>query len=237
MSCYYYKNRRYSSRAVIESLSIYASETRLNRFQDILARRLTSVLLGIEDLHHEHNGAACLRTAEGLGVSKVMAAEVRNSYPMGKIPMGISKASHQWIELDTYKSGQAMIKAARSQGYKIYGAGPRGRLTLADIPCEEPLMILFGNEGVGLSEETIQSCDEVFRIPMYGFTESFNVSVSVGMALEHVCSKVRHRLHTQDRTGELNEEQKETILAQWIARDMNDLDLLLKHHLGEGELI
>ena len=245
MNWFEYQGKRYPSQTIIERLSVYVSEKRLNRFQEILSQRLQSVVLGIEDLYHEHNGAACLRTAEGLGLNKVMVAEIRNAYPIsdlttgdhkstksptGKIPTGISKASHQWIELEKYKSGVEMIHSAQKQGYKVFGAGPRASMTLSEIPCDQPLMLLFGNEGMGLSEESMQACDEMFKIPMHGFTESFNISVSVGMVLQPICMRVRQHLQQHNQTGDLDQAIQQKLLAQWIAKDMKNLDLLLDHH-------
>ena len=237
----------YPAHHIIGALSPLMNENRIKRLKDVLAQRLTSVVLGIEDLHHEHNGFACLRTAEGLGVHHVMAAEVRNPYPLGvekgagtkraqrksqgKVLENISKSAHRWIELDRYTSGINLVKSAQSKGYRVFGAGPRGSLTLNEIPIDQPLMILFGNEGDGLQEETMESCDGVFRIPMYGFTESFNISVSVGMVLEQVCHRVRTRLNQEGKKGELSPYDQERLLAEWCIREFKQAPAVLKHLL------
>ena len=239
---------QYFADQIIEALSPLMNENRIIRLKEVLSQRLTSVILGIEDLHHEHNGSACLRTAEGLGIHRVMAAEVRNPYPLGigkgadkkraqlkaqgKVLETISKAAHRWIQLDRYSSGIELVQAAQAQGYKVYGAGPRGRLTLKDLPVDQPLMVLFGNEGDGLQEETMQACDGIFRIPMYGFTESFNISVSVGMVLEHVCSQVRVQQRERGQSGELSEFEQERLLAEWCMREFKKAPEVLKHLLG-----
>ena len=215
----------YRSDQIIQALQPLIHEQRLERLREVLAYRLSSVVLGIEDLHHEHNGSACLRTAEALGVHRVMAAEVRNPYPLGvgkgakkkraqlkaqgKVLETISKAAHRWIQLDRFKSGIELVHTAQQQGYRVFGAGPRGNMTLKDIPIDQPVMVLFGNEGDGLQETTMDACDGVFRIPMYGFTESFNISVSVGMVLEQICARKREHLKLENKKGEISLQHQE----------------------------
>ena len=243
---------RYEPSALIEAFTPLLREERLQRMSEVLATRLTSVRLGLEDPHHEHNGAACMRTAEGLGVHTIMTAELRNPFPLpptaapneagaprrdlkgqhkkGRIPRSISTSAHRWVELQTYATGAEMIRAAHEQGYKVYGAGPRGDMPLLDVPLDGPVVMLFGNEADGLTDEAMDACDGVFQIPMYGFTESFNLSVSAGMVLEQLCARVRARLWAEGRRGELSEEAQRYLLAGWVAREFKtpELKALLK---------
>jgi tRNA (guanosine-2'-O-)-methyltransferase len=256
------KNGKYPVNAVFEALKPHLSEQRLSRFEFVLNHRLKSVVLGVEDVHKEHNGAACIRTAEGLGLQQVVAAELRNPYPLAtdsstpedllgneeivsnsqnaqpklkpqKIPRNVSMHAHRWIDLHTVNHGLDVIQWAKSRQYRVFGAGPRGTISLQEIPIDQPLMILFGNEGRGLVDETMNACDEIFRIPMYGFTESFNLSVSVGMVLQDICARVRNRLHAEGKQGELSEEEKMHYLAHWAARDLPHAEAMLKRYLGE----
>ncbi len=233
------KNGKYPIKAVFEALKPHLSEQRLNRFEFVLNHRLKSVVLGVEDVHKEHNGAACIRTAEGLGLQQVVAAELRNPYPLPKeshkIPSNVSMHSHRWIDLHTVNHGLDVIEWAKSRQYRVYGAGPRGTISLQEIPVDQPLMILFGNEGRGLVDETMNACDEIFRIPMFGFTESFNLSVSVGMVLQDICARVRNRLQAEGKQGELSEDEKMHYLAHWAVRDLPHAEAMLRRYLGDPE--
>lgn len=237
----------YPAAKVVETLAALSSPERLERISSVLERRITSIALGVEDLHHEHNGAACLRTAEGLGLHRVYAAEVRNPYPhpalgtgpkesdkKGRIPKGITMHAHRWIQLELFKgtehksAGVELVESAQARGYKVFGAGPRGKYELLDLPLDQPLMILFGNEASGLREDTMAACDGVFKIPMYGFTESFNISVSVGMVLEQLGARIRAQLAERGLSGELSDREKLELTAEWLARDMRQVDLILR---------
>ena len=254
---------RYNASDVIEALTPLVSTQRREKIEEVLARRLSSIVLGIEDLYHEHNGAACIRTAEGLGIHNIYAAEIRHPYPHDEshqervgahhgegeaarpvkltkaerrarqVPNGISMYAHRWVNLETFKgtpeqsAGIQLIHTAQQRGYRVFGAGPRGRFELAQLPVNEPTLLLFGNEASGLREETMKACDEVFRIPMYGFTESFNISVSVGMTLEQVGARRRSLLEQEGRPGDLSEIEQLIWTARWLARDLKRVDLVL----------
>lgn len=247
----------YPAEAVIEALSPLILPERREKMEAVLDTRLSSVALGVEDLHHEHNGSACIRSAEGLGIHHIYAAEVRNAYPHPEVSAqytasqkrrnkrpsnsvrgGISMHAHRWVNLETFKeregahAGINLIETARARGYRVFGAGPRGRFELSNIPVDRPLLVLFGNEARGLRDDTMNACDEVFRIPMYGFTESFNISVSVGMTLEQLGARRRAILEARGLRGDLGEDERTRCLARWFAREMKSIDQLLAQLLG-----
>ena len=70
---------------------------------------------------------------------------------------------------------------------------PAARL-YTDLPADRPVALLFGNEHEGPSASTLSACAGTFRIPMAGFTRSFNVSVAAGIALSQQTSARRRHL-------------------------------------------
>lgn len=239
--------RAYAAAAVVEALAPHVKDARRARMDAVLAHRLGSVALGIEDLHHSHNGSACLRTAEALGVQDVVAAELRHPYPLPDgvaegadealedqrpINRKISMAAHRWIDLHRVDDGASLIDFARARGMTVFGAGPRGDLTLAELPADRPVLMLFGNEREGLRPETLHACDHVFRIPMYGFCESFNVSVSVGITLAAHTARVRARLAADGRAGDLPPARREALLARWLLADVRGAAGIVRRKLG-----
>lgn len=242
-----FDGRAVSAAAVIDALAPHVTEARLARMRGVLEHRLASVALGIEDLHLSHNGHACLRTAEGSGLQDAVAVELRHAYPLD-MPAGdsdaapeavddlpnrrITTAAHRWISLHRVPTTEALTGWARARDMLIFGAGPRGERTLDTLPVDRPLMVLFGNERDGLRDETMAACDDVFRIPMYGFTESFNVSVSVGMTLAAHTARVRARLSSEGRTGDLPAARQTALLAEWLLADHRAFPAILRRKLG-----
>ena len=196
----------YAVEDVIRMLEPHLTDRRKQRIQDVLTQRITTLALGIENLHHSHNGSACIRTAEALGIHDIVAAELTNQYPLPHhderaVSSGVSMYSDRWVDLHRVQSSQELIEWARSRGMRVFGTSPHAEMTVSQLSLESPLLVLFGNESEGLKPETAQACDGVFRLPMYGFTESFNISVSVGITLADLVSRLRGQWAQERRRG------------------------------------
>jgi len=210
---------------------------RLARMEAVLAQRLERVVLGVEDLHHLHNAAACLRTAEGMGLQDIAAVELRNVYPTedprqdAAAVHKITKSTPRWLSLHRLACGDALRSFADARGLKVWGAAPLGERSIDTLPDDQPVMLLFGNESAGLRPETLAACDGTFRIPMFGFVESYNISVSVGMTLQALLPRVRARLAAEGRLGDLTEARHRTLLARWLSEDVRGAETLLRTRL------
>jgi tRNA (guanosine-2'-O-)-methyltransferase len=232
----------YVAADVVEALRPHLLDARIARMEHVLAHRLNTLALGLEDLHKNHNGQACIRTAEGLGVHNIVAAEVRNPFPL-EMSRGeayaysrgqdrVSKWAHRWVNLQRLTTSEALVDWAHSRGMRIFGAGPRATRTLSELPVDRPLMVLFGNEATGLQPETFAACDDSFQIPMHGFSESFNVSVSVGMVLADLSRRMRARLALEGATGDMSTTEQSVQLAQWCLADLRGAAGIVRKKLG-----
>ncbi len=226
--------------AIIDALEPYLVSDRVQRMRAVVERRLGNVVLGVEDLYKTHNGAACLRTAEGLGLQRVAAVESLNPFQFtdqtdGMVHRKVTAHADRWVDLHRFDAAQDLVGWARARGMTIYGAGPRGQHTAADLPADKPTLILFGNEREGLRPETLAACDDTFRIPMYGFTESFNVSVSVGIVLGQLVERVRTRLAAEGRRSDLDQATRDWLLARWYVRDVRASEMILRRRLDDLE--
>lgn len=225
--------RSYPVEAVIEALAPHVLPERMTRMATVAAQRISSIALGVEDLALTHNGAACIRTAEGLGLQDIVAVEPQRPYPLPiETPETITKASHHWVDLHRIKDAEVLRGWASARGMKIFGAGPRATLSLDELPQGEPMLLLFGNEKNGLLSSTLEGCDATFHIPMHGFTESYNVSVSVGMTLSAVVARRRAALKAEGRAGDLPEARRRALLARWTVRTVRAAEKILARKLG-----
>ena len=73
-----------------------------------------------------------------------------------------------------------------------------------------------GTELHGLSNEALSEADYKVSIPMYGFTESFNISVSAAILL----SQIRKRLEATDKEWKLNKEEQTRLKIQWCKESL-----------------
>jgi len=227
----------YAVEAIIEVLEPHLTDRRKARIQSVLGQRITRLALGIENLHHSHNGSACIRTAEALGVHDIVAAELTNTYPLPDyderdISSGVSMYSDRWIDLHRVQSSEALLGWARKRGMKVFGTSPHAHMTVDELSVDEPLLVVFGNEAEGLKEATAAACDGVFRLPMYGFTESFNISVSVGMTLANLVGRMRSRQAQEGRSGDMPIERQRYLMAQWYMKSVRAAHPIVRRKLS-----
>ncbi len=208
----------------------------------VIQARLGSLILAVEDMYSTHNGSACMRTAESLGIQNVVAVETRNAYPLREEPEPISERphrkitahAHHWIDLHRLPDAEALSDWAKARNVRIMGTSPHAELALEDIALDQrPLMVLFGNEKDGLRSETLNICHDVFKLNMYGFTESFNLSVTVGMVLAQLGQRRRAELPL-GLTGDLSEADQQEILARWLVRDVRGAGAILRRALTKA---
>ena len=224
---------------VLAALEPQIAPRRIERMNTVLAQRLTSLVLGLEDVRHNHNATACLRTAESLGIHDVVAVETEDGYPwpMEAEPLTqkITMYSDRWIDLHRLGSAQALAEWARHRNMQVLGTSPHATMTVTDVPMDVSTVVLFGNEGDGLRPSTQKICDDVFKLPMYGFTESFNLSVTVGMTLSTLSRTTRQKLAREDRLGDMSDERQRFIKARWYFQSVRRSDLILERKLNSSD--
>ena len=161
-----------------ETLLLPARKARIDQ---VVSQRVRGLTIVLEAVHDPHNLAAILRTCEGLGLQDVQVIESRAGFrPNSAVTQGADK----WVDLHRHPDPQACAAELKGQGFRLFGSRLGGEcLDVEALPFGERVALAFGNEHAGLSNEFAERCDGFFRIPMFGFAQSFNVSVAVGMAL------------------------------------------------------
>jgi len=192
------------------------------RIESVVEARLQSVTAVLDRLLDPHNTAAILRTAEGLGLARVHL--VAHEAADGIAHRRVTQDAHKWLDVEAHASGALAARRLRESGFAVWaGHLDRAARLYSELPADRPMALLFGNEHEGPSPETLAACTGTFRIPMAGFTQSFNVSVAAGIALAHLATARRRLL---GRPGDLPEEARVqlrdrfTLLAARFARRM-----------------
>ena len=159
------------------------------------------IILGLHNIRSTYNVGAILRTAEGLGVSKVICSGYTPWFKKpGLLPHLVSKLQRQihksalgaeeMLETDWTKDIVSELERLKELGYQIVGLenNLKGETVLLSDPnCRAKLgdkvVLLLGEEVEGIPEELHDSIELFLEIPMKGQKESFNVSVAAGIAL------------------------------------------------------
>lgn len=186
---------------VVRSLAPVLLPERRRRIERVLHRRVLSVTVVLENLHDPHNGAAAMRTCEAMGLHHVHVVEGREPFSFSR---KVSVSAHKWLAVYLHPSIEACLGHLVRAGFTCWAAVPPPLHARAadrlEVSAERPVALVFGNEHEGLTEQALALCPRRFSIPMHGFSESLNLSVSVSLAAREVVARRREAL---GRAGDL----------------------------------
>jgi tRNA (guanosine-2'-O-)-methyltransferase len=213
------------AKQLIKFLSDYVTPQRWQLFQKVIRDRTRHITVALEDIYQPHNASAVLRTCDCFGIQDVHIIENRNTYTVNPdVALGASK----WLSLHYYNQSDfnttTCIEHLKSAGYRIIGTTPhKNGVLLDDFNIEKgKFALFFGTEMQGLTDTMLSMADEFLMIPMYGFTESFNISVSAAIILHHLSLKIKKsNIQWQLSPGEENQ-----ILLNWLRSTIKKSELL-----------
>lgn len=198
----------------VEYLKEFVVEEKNNLFERLICERTDYVTVVLEDLYQSHNQSAVMRTADCYGIQSVHLIENRNHYDSTST---VSQGAREWLSLYRHRTlennTQETINSLRAAGYRIIATTPHMNDTLIEDVCLErgPMAFFFGTELTGLSDIVMKQADEFVKVPMYGFTESLNISVCAALVMYSVI----RRLRMSPIDWHLSEERKYEVLFQW----------------------
>ena len=188
--------------------------------------------MAIEDVFQPQNASAVLRTSDCFGIQDVHIIENKNEY---RINPDVALGSFQWLDMYRYNSKAFntpdAIQNLRSKGYRIVATTPHiNDVSLDDFDLSKgKVAFVFGTELEGLTAEVLDNADEYLKIPIYGFTESFNISVSAAIILHHLSRKLR----LSDINWNLSEDEQIEIKIKWLKQSIKKSDLLIERFMAE----
>lgn len=175
-------------------LAEFVSANKLNLFDRIAPERTRHITVVLEDIYQPHNASAVVRTSELLGVQDLHIIENRNKYTVNP---DVTLGSSKWTDMHRYREKEVensavCAKVLKDRGYLLVATTPAtGAYTPENIPLDKPLAFCFGTELTGISDTMREAADLQLRIPMFGFTESYNISVAAAITLYTVMQRLR----------------------------------------------
>jgi tRNA (guanosine-2'-O-)-methyltransferase len=207
-------------------------EKRNELMDRVLNERTRYITVALENIYQPHNASAVLRSCDCFGIQDVHIIE--NSYQYELNPH-VSLGAAQWLNLHRYdkldNNTAECITRLKSDGYRIVATTPDAKaIDIQDFDVSKgKFALLFGTEKFGLTPEACEMADEFIRIPMYGFTESFNISVSASLCLFHFTAKIR----SVETDWRLTEEEKLEIYLQWFRNTINNSEMIERKYFQD----
>lgn len=200
---------------LIAHFSEFVTRNRIDLFERILSERTRYITVLMEDIYQSQNASAVLRTCDCTGIQDVHIVEQRNLYEINR---DVALGADQWLTLNYYNQGADNIGTAvgtlRDRGYRIVATSPHGEGSSPETFDLErgKVALMFGTELDGLTERALILADEFIQIPMVGFTESFNISVSAAVILY----TLKNRLRKTDTDWRIGEVERKGIMLDWL---------------------
>lgn len=215
--------------AILEYLSAFITERRRQKMLEVLNRRTRHLCVVLENIYQTQNASAVLRSCECFGIQDVHVIENQNPFD---IHPDIALGADKWLSIHAHTgpgSASALcLNSLKQKGYRIVATSPhRDDCSLEQLDISQPLALVFGTELRGLSQEATALADAYLRIPMVGFTESFNISVAAGISLFHLSGRIRKEVPDWG----LTQEEKQTLLLKWIKNSLKNPEQLIRHYL------
>ena len=207
-----------------DALGEFYSERRKQLFDQLVLNRTRHICVMVEDIYQSHNASAVLRSCDCFGVQDIHVVERHNRFnPNSEVAMG----SDKWLDVFKYKHTLEAYDTLRRQGYQIIATTPHENDMMIDaIDITRPTVLVFGTELTGLTLEAIDHADGYAKIPMYGFTESYNISVSAALSLFSVTERMRKdpQLHWQ-----LSNDEQLELKLRWSIQTIKEGEQVLKN--------
>lgn len=212
---------------LLEYLETFLTDNRRERFENVLAQRTKHFTVATEDVYQLHNTSAVIRSCDVFGVQEVNVVEEINSK---RIDREIAMGAQKWVDINRYHSVNNCIAHLKAKGYQIVATTPHIEdCELIDFDISKKSCFFFGRETEGLSQQVIDEADCFLKIPMVGFTESLNISVSAAIILQHTTAQLRKStIKWQLTEDELLEKR-----FDWIKKTIKNYDAIVAHYRAQ----
>lgn len=211
---------------LIELLGEHLTDERKARLNEVVAQRSNQVVSVLENIYDRGNVSAVMRSSEAFGFLKMYLLDAPGA--KFKAANRVTRGAEKWLDVQISHSAVETVKDLKSKGYQLWATDLDTTDSIDTIDWTRPQAVVLGNEKDGVSKEMLALVDGRFRIPMQGFSQSFNISVAASL--------IFYRAHLETRKlGEralLNPQERTQVLANYYLRCFDNPEALLKAKLG-----
>ncbi len=217
---------------IIKLLESFITEEKKKLFSSVLKERTRYITVVLEDIFQPHNASAVLRTCDCFGIQDIHIIENKNKY---NINPDVTMGSDKWLNIKKYNAlsdnSSAAINSLKDAGYRIVATTPSGKHTsLEEFDLTKgKVALFFGTEPNGLSDFVLKEADERLFIPMHGFTESFNISVSAAIILYCLTLQLRN----SSMPWKLTRNESLEVKFNWLKRSVRNSENIVKKYYSE----
>lgn len=200
---------------LLEQLYDMITPSKVEMFERIAPLKMNYLTIVLENIYQEHNASAVLRSCESFGIQSLHVIEKDFNY---KVQRDIARGAGRWVNMYNYADTtptQTCLTELKKRGYEIIATTPHENdCTIETLPIDKPIALVFGTEGEGISKKVIDLADGFVKIPMHGFTESLNISVSAAVSMY----TLRSRIEQSNVDWKMDPEELTKLKIQWCQK-------------------
>lgn len=220
-----------TQQALVQYFKEFVSDNKKSRIEEVLDYRTRQLTVVLEDIYQPQNASAIVRTCDIFGVQDLHIIENKNYYELNP---EVVKGSSKWVNMYRYNTAENntvnCLEGLKKNKYRILATSPSANsLSINDISLDQKTALVFGTEHTGVSDIVKEYADEMVTIPMFGFTESFNVSVSAALCLNALITN----MHSSDVDWKLTEVEKVALRLDWYRSIVVNAELYEKRFFEE----
>ncbi|WP_422861448.1 TrmH family RNA methyltransferase [Flagellimonas sp. W118] len=205
----------------------FLTEERKQRFLEVLQNRTKFLTVAIEDVFQLHNTSAVIRSCDAFGIQEAHVIEDRFGQRLDK---NIAMGAEQWVDVNRYQTTAECLNHLKAKGYQIIATTPHNDSKyLGDFNLESKTAFFFGTEKEGLSDEVMAQADGFLKIPMIGFSESLNISVSAAIIIQQLMERLRQsNIFWQLSEAEILEKR-----LDWTKKSIKNVEGIIERYLSK----
>lgn len=200
---------------LIDYLQEHVTDHKQRLMDEVLTARTKHITVVLENIFQPHNANAVLRSCECFGLQDVHIIEDLYEF---RINRDVVRGGAKWLTLHHYQEEGSLrhcVSQLKQEGYVIAATTLRpGAISIRDLDIEQKIALCFGTERDGLTEEAHELADVFVKVPMNGFTQSFNISVSAALCLYELTGRLRQ----SQVDWQLSETERLTLRANWMIK-------------------
>lgn len=224
------------SQKLYDWLLQFISDRKKEKIEEKLHHRTRYLTAVLENVYDHQNSNAVIRSCEALGMQDIHIVNYQSTFKPAK---SVNKGSYKWMTVHKYVELDnahhlTSIQKLKEKGYLIVATLPgKESFTPQNVSIEKPVAVCFGQESAGITDRLLKLSDVQLSIPMYGFTESFNISVAAGI----VFFELSKRLRASNLNWHLTEQEKEELRWQWLEKSLDAIPYLLNRYKQDCNIL
>jgi len=213
---------------LFENMKSHISDSRMKKILDVSEERTQYLSIVLSNVYYTQNISAVIRSCDCFGVQDLYI--IGNS-PSTHVNKHVAQGAYNWVNIhrNTFKPEEETLNELKNKGYRIVVTLPEpGASSLHDFDIDKgKIALVMGNEKEGVSQTVKEMADEFLYIPMAGFSQSLNISVSTAVILSELTGKIR----ASQADWKLTEEEMRALQYEWMKNSVKRGDKIEDEYL------